>query len=354
MAETPYPSPTGNELQQAPRTPDAESSGWGVSDEHGESVTLVAEQWPMPNEEASSPARGRVITYPDRASWLEARRQGIGASDAAAILGLSPWTSAFGLYCEKLGLRQRNPAETEAMAWGQALEPFVAARYTEQTSRSLHDLGRFAIRYANDPPWMHATLDREIRGDERGPGVLEIKTATAFKADEWADEAAPIPYLVQLQHQLAVTGFAWGALAVLIGGQRLKMLDVERNDRFIARLLEVEADFWDRLQRQDPPAVDASEATADVLSEVFPRDDGRVIALPDDAIEWDRLRLEAEEAIEKAKRQKTEAENKLKAALGTATKGIVASGIAYSWKTQTRKSYHVAAASFRVLRRVKP
>lgn len=324
-------------------------------DQSTSTVQIEAEVYGGPVTAREVPAlTGRAVAYPTFDAWLEARRNGIGASDAAAILGVNPWTSPFALYCEKLRLRPSSREETEAMEWGKTLEPFVATKYQQQTDRQILDPGRFTVRYADAPPYLLATLDREIVGDSRGPGVLECKTCSAFKADEWEGGDAPMAYLVQLQHQLAVTGYTWGSLAVLIGGQRFRYVDVERNDKLIARLLEQEAEFWDRLLRQDPPPVDASEATADLLAEIYPRDDGHVIALPDEALEWDRARLEAIEAIEAAKARKTEAENKLRAALGAATKGIIGSWVAYSCKTQTRKSYTVAEATFRVLRRVKP
>lgn len=297
---------------------------------------------------------GRAVAYPSLEAWLDARRNGIGASDAAAILGVSPWKGPFGLYVEKLGLRPIDPAETEAMEWGKRLEPFVAQAYAEKTGRTLVDPGRFTIQYKRDTPYLQATLDREIVGEDRGPGVCECKAVNAYAADEWREDDAPLPYLVQVQHQLAVTGCAWGSLAVLIGGQRFRYIDVERQDRFIAELLEHEAEFWDRLKRQDPPPVDGLPATADLLAELYPRDDGHTIALSDDVRQWDERLQQAKEAIKQAAAQKEEAENHIKQALGTATKGVLGPGVAYSWKLQLRKSYTVKESQFRVLRRVKP
>jgi putative phage-type endonuclease len=294
-----------------------------------------------------------AISYPDRDAWLEARRCGIGASDAAAILGVSPWKGPFGLYAEKLLLRPLAPEENEAMEWGTRLEPVVAAKYHEATGRELVDPGRFTIRYKRDSPFLQATLDREIVGDPRGPGVCEIKTANAFASDEWDDGDAPLPYLVQVQHQLAVTGYGWGSLAVLLGGQKFRSLDIERNEAFIERLLEIEAEFWGRLQRQEPPPVDGLPATADLLAELYPRDDGHVIELSEELLRYDKQLLEAKEAIKEAEASKVAAENQIKAALGTATKGILGPGVAYSWKTHQRVAYSVKETSFRVLRRVK-
>ena len=46
----------------------------------------------------------QVIICKDRVEWLEARKDGLGASDAAALLGLSPWKTNVQLWEEKCGL----------------------------------------------------------------------------------------------------------------------------------------------------------------------------------------------------------------------------------------------------------
>src|SRR4029453_2197485 len=46
------------------------------------------------------PMTARALVLPDRAAWLAARREGIGGSDAAAALGLSPYRTPLELYAE--------------------------------------------------------------------------------------------------------------------------------------------------------------------------------------------------------------------------------------------------------------
>mgnify|MGYP003308094406 CR=1 FL=1 len=70
----------------------------------------------------------------ERTEWLARRRQGIGGSDVAAILGLSPWRTALDVYHDKTGA-EKPEAETENMRIGTALEQFVADRFTEETGR---------------------------------------------------------------------------------------------------------------------------------------------------------------------------------------------------------------------------
>ena len=62
-----------------------------------------------------------------REEWLLLRRKGIGGSDAAAIVGLNRWRSAFDVYAEKVGLKPEQP-DNEAMRRG-GLEDYVASRF---------------------------------------------------------------------------------------------------------------------------------------------------------------------------------------------------------------------------------
>lgn len=290
-----------------------------------------------------------VIVLSDREAWLKARRDGIGASDAAAVLGESPFASPFAVYCDKLGLSEQI-AETEQMLWGRLLEPVVADRYQAETGRQLVDPGRFTLRTSASRPFMLATLDREILGDARGPGVLEIKTTNQFRGDNWADEP-PVQYQIQVQHQLAVTGYAWGSLAVLIGGQRFLWCDVERNDRFIALMIEREAEFWDRVLRQDAPDPAATKADRALLAALYPQDTGEVIDLPGEALGWDAQRIEAAEQIKHWESVRDAAENLLKAQIGAASVGVLSNGIKYTWRSSDRKGYTVAPTTVRTLRR---
>ena len=285
-------------------------------------------------------------------AWLEERRKGIGGSDAAAVLGLSRWKTPLQVYVEKLGIAD-DAEETEAMRMGTILEPIVAQLYQDETKRELRHPGPFTIRRSAANPFMTATLDREILGDPRGLGVLQIKTASFYKAEEWADEP-PVMYQVQLQHEIAVADAAWGSLAVLIGGQKFLWMDLERNDRFIWVMIEREAEFWRRVQAQDPPDPAATKTDRELLATLYPKDSGEVVALPGEASAWDAQRLEAIDELKKWDAIKDAAENRIKAALGEASAGILPDGVQYTWTTSKRSAYSVAESSVRTLRRKKP
>lgn len=295
-----------------------------------------------------------TIQTDTREQWLEMRSRGIGSSDAAAVLGLSPWKSPLALYAEKIGLVEpEDLSEKEHVRWGNILEGPIAERYVEVTGRPVSDPGPFAVDVHPKYPYLLASVDRRIQsdGNGRGPGILEIKTASAYKESEWLEEP-PVPYQIQLQHQLMVTGCTWGSLAVLIGGQKFYHVDLEINEPFCGLLLNAELDFWDRVERRDPPPADGSESTQKALAAMYPQDSGETVALSNDAWSLAGELAEIKEQIKEYEARRREIENRIKAELGAASKGLFSDGSGFTYKTQKRGPYFVDAAEFRVLRRV--
>jgi putative phage-type endonuclease len=289
-----------------------------------------------------------------RKEWLDKRRLGIGASESASILGLNPYKSAYALWAEKVGLVDpADLSENEAVEWGHVLEASIAEKYLRVTGRQVACPDAFEVRKCAEHPFMLATLDRIILpSGGKSHGVLEIKTTGSHHEGEW-DGDAPTAYQCQLQHQLIVTGWTWGSLAVLIGGQKFRYLDLERNDRFCAFLVEREEEFWDRVQREDPPPVDASDSTREALKRLYPQDSGEKIALPGDALEWSCRRVELKEQIKTLQQELQGIDNQIKAAIGEATFGVLPDGSGFKYAIQKRAAYQVAAAEYRVLREVK-
>jgi putative phage-type endonuclease len=301
-----------------------------------------------------------------RAAWLEARNLGIGASDAASILGVNPWKSALMLYLEKVGLTPPTVEESERMRWGHRLEEPIAEAYADETGRLVTDPGDFAIIQHRDLPFLQATLDRRVQSvvgphiaspPANGEGALEIKTTNAWNAEEWDDEP-PLLYQVQLQHQLAVADLAWGSLAVLIGGQEFRWQDQLRNTEFIQKMLAAEEEFWWRVQHRQPPPPDATASSAKALALLYPKEERDTILCdgPDAQalIDADNNRQAAGAMIKSAEAAQLAAENAIKAAIGDHTYAFLTNGVRYSWKYQVRPAHHVGESKFRVLRRSSP
>lgn len=297
-----------------------------------------------------------VTSYPSRAEWLTARLGGVGASESAALFGLSPWHSRFSLWAEKTGLVPPVELDEEWLEWGLLLEEPIAQRYAKRTSRRIWRAGEWAIAQHSTLPIMRATPDRWVieAPDRDGRGVLQIKNAGFFRADAW-DDGPPDFIQAQVQHELAVTGFRWGSIAVLIGGHEFRYFDLDRNDNYITELELACVDFWGTVERREQPPVDGTCATETALKRLHPLDDGSAVHLGADVQEaWEELQV-AKDLGKEMEICERELKNNIRAAVGTATFGRLPDGRLLSLKHQTTAPYVVEnpGSTFRVLREVK-
>jgi len=261
----------------------------------------------------------------------EARKSGIGGSDAAAVVGLSPFKTPFQLYCEKRGEVPENEEETLAMKFGTLLEEPIVSHYCDVTGRQVR---RQPMTAHTDHPFMLANIDRQILKDPRGPGILEVKTT-----NEWSgrgihtENDIPDHYFIQAQHYLAVYGYDWASLAILIGGQRFVWFDVQREQAVIDELIRQEAAFWERVQAGNPPPIDGSERTGELIKRMYPRDNGKIITLDAEELKTAAAALVGLKATLKAmETEKVNLENILKSAIGDASVADVPGWGAITWK----------------------
>lgn len=207
----------------------------------------------------------------DHDEWLQIRKTGIGASDAAAAVGLNPYKSMLELWMEKTGRdadleKPDSKDTTQPVYWGTLLEPIVAASYTQQTGRRVRRVN--AVLQHPQFPFMLANLDREVTGCP-DVQILECKTAGEFGARLWRD-GVPEYVQLQVQHQLAVTSKAAADVAVLLCGQRLDVYRIARDEELIARLIDLEARFWQYVTNDIAPPADGSDSADRALRCLFP------------------------------------------------------------------------------------
>ena len=195
--------------------------------------------------------------------WHELRKTGLGGSEVAAVLGLSPWSDAFELYHKKKN--GWTTETTERMEMGLLMEPVIADLFTARTEIPTFEVGTWV---GHDPhPWVIATLDRGIAG-----GIpLELKTTTSF--DEWGDvgsDEIPKHYMCQVQQQMYVTGAPYAYVATLFNGNEFRWYKVERDNRFIALILEAGDEFMRRLREDDPPEMGSGQPSVRAFKKLHP------------------------------------------------------------------------------------
>ena len=242
----------------------------------------------------------RSRLFDSREGWLAARRKGVGSSDASVIVGASQYSGVLELYADKIGLSEEKTAPHKE--WGHNLERVIAQAWSEETGRPISGWREHTITQSEKYPWQIATLDEvcpEADGKD-GPGVVEIKNSFSLRAREWQEEL-PLYVLAQVAHQLAVTGFKWASVGVLIGGNDFKWIDQDRDDemeQLIESLTKIEAEFWGCVQRREPTALsDNPDSDRLGLGLLFPKEEpGRRIELNGEyraiAATWDAAKRE--------------------------------------------------------------
>ena len=275
----------------------------------------------------------KVLTSTENLShdeWLEYRRMGIGGSDSSVVCGINKYKSPIELWLDKTSQETQDEAG-ESAYWGTTLEPIVRAEFTKRTGIEVFLVNQ--ILQSTEYPFMLANLDGVCSHPDYGTVVFEAKTANAFKAGDWEDDEIPDDYVLQVQHYLSVTGYRGAYIAVLIGGNTFKWKFIERDDDLIAMLIQLESEFWRRVQSNTSPLLDGSEASANFLKRYFPNSTPQTkIELPAEALglieQYEKYSREADAFTEK----KQQTENLLKQMLGENEAGVINDRI-ITWKT---------------------
>lgn len=273
-----------------------------------------------------------VAEMADEKKWLEARREGIGGSDASVIVGLNRWKSPFQLWLEKTGKAEAEDLSgNEYVYWGKVLEEAVANRFCELTGKKVQRRGLLQM---DDRPYIRASVDRMVVGENAG---LECKTCNGFAAKEWEDDEVPAAYYVQCQHYMMVTGCERWYIAVLIGGNHFVWKEIPRNDNEIDLLLQAEIDFWHKVEAGIMPEVDGSESCKDALAAEFRGGNAEPLTLPDAA----EVIIERIRALDDAKKNTEEDiehhKNQLRRLMGDYELGY-AGDYKVTWKTQAGRT----------------
>lgn len=250
----------------------------------------------------------------------ERHKLGIGGSEAAAIAGLNPYSSAFTVYWDKLG-KSESIEISEAMRQGTDLEEYVAKRFCEATGKKVRKC-EYMLQSA-EHPFMVADVDRFVVGEN---AILECKTSR--NASNYSYEDAnniPAYQLVQCLHYMSVVGAEKAYLATLIFGKDFNIVEINASDYKddIASLVQIEKRFWEEnVLKEIPPKPDGSERSTAIISEQFPSANEELppVDLMGYSSQLKRL-SELKKQITELMDEKTEIENTLKTALGEAPVG---------------------------------
>lgn len=200
------------------------------------------------------------VLFMQEDEWREGRKHSIGASDAAAVIGISPWKTEAQLWDEKANGKTLD-FHNEDTVRGHRSESHILELYGIETGRKIFSGERIMLLSMRNL-FMSCTLDGIDFTDEDNPIVIEIKSVK-FSHGEWSDDKIPDYYFTQLLHQLAVTG--WNEAILLVRFTRNegwesaseRMYHVKREDvqDQIDKLVRKERKFWNEyvINKRRPP-----------------------------------------------------------------------------------------------------
>lgn len=263
--------------------------------------------------------------------WLELRSHYIGGSDAAAVVGLNAYASPYSLWAEKTG-KTPGFAGNLATEVGTFLEEFVAQKFAQETGKKVRKCNASFLN--SEYPFAIANIDREIIGEDAG---LEIKTTDSLNMKKFSGGEYPANYYVQCVHYMAITGKQRWYLAVLIGNKEFKWFTIERDEAEIAALMTAEAEFWELVKTDTPPAVDGTQATSEAIKTIYAESDDSVCDLTAFSANL-RQYMALKKQIKELESLLDEAANGIKAFMGESGCGEC-DGFKVSWKSQTRSTF---------------
>jgi len=238
--------------------------------------------------------------------WHAMRSRGIGGSEAASIVGLSPWTSAFALWHRKRGTVGEQ-TESQSMNWGKRLEPVIMQAFREK-----HGLDEYLSATWQHPErtWQIGNPDGFLDGTP-----VDAKTDDKNHAHAWGpdgtDEIPPY-YRCQLVHYGDVFGVREGWIALLLGGNDFRTYRIRWEESEAAWLRGECERFWQSVQDGIPPALDGSDSTYQTVRELHPDIDGTDYRIPDDLMaRWRDAKTHVDAWTQVAAQAKSEIANEM-------------------------------------------
>lgn len=208
-----------------------------------------------------------VVICKDRAEWLEARKDGLGASDAATVLGISPWKNNIQLWEEKTGLvTPEDIGDNPAVKYGNDAEPLLREFFALDHPEYRVSFTPYKIIKHPELPFITCTPDGELEEVATGRrGGLEIKTTEIISSAGWLRWKDRIPdnYYAQVCHQMLAADWDFVELLVQIkyttaaGEDRkeVRHYKIERKDAWedIALIRREAAPFWRCVEQRKRP-----------------------------------------------------------------------------------------------------
>lgn len=254
----------------------------------------------------------------DKAAWLEKRKHYITGTDAAKLLGLSPFGSIFDVWLDKTG-QAPEFAQSAAMRAGTAFESAILKMYAEDTDAKLEHVDGYNLITCDKYPRLGASLD----GWNHTLGCPVDAKNIRWKDEKWGDawtDDFPDYYKTQLQVQMMVTGAKFAQLAVMFSGQDFNIYTMEYDEELAQQILDASDAFWPYVESGEMPEASGSESTSNYIKEHFAEGTPDKEKEPDEELAKNvEAYVKASEEEKSAKARKDEAGNRIRVFMGEAT-----------------------------------
>ena len=208
--------------------------------------------------------------------WFNMRRKTIGASEAAAVCGMSRWAQPLTVYQRKIDGEGEQP-KTEVQMMGHLLEPSILKGYHMKVKGTMQAPVPMLIH--PEIPFMVATPDA-LWTDSDVPkskimehNYIPVDAKSSRQQSHWGKEGTddiPQEYIMQAQQQMAVTGAMRCDLPVFLPTMSIKIYRVLRNDPLIHTIVAAEKEMIERIENRDPPEADWTHpGAAELLGQVY-------------------------------------------------------------------------------------
>lgn len=262
----------------------------------------------------------------------ETRKNCLGGSDIAKILGLSKWGTPLSVWAEKTGqIIPEDISEKLPVKLGNKMEQIVAELFEEETGKKLLTVDETIVH--PEYSFLVGHIDRKVEGED---AIVEIKTTSVYMQRDWEGEQIPADAIIQTIYYMGLTGAKTGYVCCLIGNTDFQIKQIDRDEKVIADIFQRAVAFWnDFVVPVIMPAPVAGDSS--ILYELYPvaaeesiidlGDEGARVVESLDSLKADRKVLDKE--IEGQ-------ENFLKVMLGTYETGI-AGMYKVTWKGQVSR-----------------
>jgi predicted phage-related endonuclease len=181
----------------------------------------------------------------------------VGASEVAALFDCSPYLTHFELWHRKKGnidtpdFMADGAANNERIEAGIRLEPAIIEWACDRWGYERRE----TPKHLSNGKGLGGHPDQLVICPNRGPGLLEVKTADWLVAKKWGDEP-PLNYLLQNQSYQGLEGCTWGDVVVLVGGNQLQRFQYDFRPKLYAQIEARVVAFWQSIRANDPPLPD--------------------------------------------------------------------------------------------------